>query len=65
MNAISRKATGRLSGTDHATGQPILTFDWIDRLAPRARAVVAAGTCAAYGGIHAIAGNPMGACQPI
>src|SRR5436309_1156246 len=47
-------------GTDRATGQPIPTCDWIDRLAPRAWAVVAAGTCAAYGGIHAMAGNPTG-----
>jgi hydrogenase small subunit len=47
-------------GTDPATGQPILTCDWIDRLAPRAWAVVAAGTCATYGGIHAMAGNPTG-----
>ncbi len=48
-------------GTDKTTGQPILTCDWIDRLAPRAWAVVAAGTCAAYGGIHAMSGNPTGA----
>ena len=45
-------------GTDKATGQPIPTCEWIDRLAPRAWAVVAAGTCAAYGGIHAMAGQP-------
>ncbi|HEX3424847.1 MAG TPA: hypothetical protein VHT30_01855 [Acidimicrobiales bacterium] len=42
-------------------GQPIPTTVWIDRLAPRAWAVVAIGTCAAYGGIHAMAGNPTGA----
>jgi hydrogenase small subunit len=48
-------------GTDAATGQPILTCDWIDRLAPGAWAVVAAGTCATYGGIHAMQGNPTGA----
>jgi hydrogenase small subunit len=47
-------------GTDPSTGQPILTCTWIDRLAPRAWAVVAAGTCATYGGIHAMAGNPTG-----
>jgi hydrogenase small subunit len=47
-------------GTDKTTGQPIPTCDWIDRLAPRAWAVVAAGTCSAYGGIHAVAGNPTG-----
>ena len=45
-------------GTDKITGQPIPTCDWIDRLVPNAWAVVAAGTCAAYGGIHAMIGNP-------
>jgi hydrogenase small subunit len=47
-------------GNDPATGQPITTCEWIDRLAPRAWAVVGAGTCATYGGIHAMAGNPTG-----
>jgi hydrogenase small subunit len=47
-------------GADPFTGQPILTCTWIDRLAPKAWAVVAIGTCAAYGGIHAMAGNPTG-----
>jgi hydrogenase small subunit len=47
-------------GTDEATGQPLLTNTWIDRLVPRAWGVVAAGTCAAYGGIHAMQGNPTG-----
>src|SRR5438046_827693 len=45
-------------GADKTTGQPIPTCDWIDRLVPNAWAVVAAGTCAAYGGIHAMIGNP-------
>ena len=48
-------------GFDQATGQPIKTTDWIDRLASGAWAVVAIGTCATYGGIHAMAGNPTGA----
>jgi hydrogenase small subunit len=47
-------------GTDRATGQPITTCEWIDRLVPKAWAVVTAGTCSAYGGIHALAGNPTG-----
>jgi hydrogenase small subunit len=47
-------------GTDAKTGQPIPTCDWIDRLAPKAWAVIAAGTCATYGGIHAMEGNPTG-----
>src|SRR5690606_15278335 len=36
-------------GNDPHTGQPIPLNDWIDRLAPKAWAVVAAGTCATYG----------------
>jgi hydrogenase small subunit len=47
-------------GTDEATGQPIKTTEWIDRLAPKALAAVAIGTCATYGGIHAMSGNPTG-----
>lgn len=47
-------------GTDAATGQPIPTCTWLAELAPKAWAIVAAGTCAAYGGVHAIAGNPTG-----
>ncbi len=48
-------------GTDPATGQPVLTNTWLDRLAPRAGAVMAVGTCAAYGGIPAMRNNPTGA----
>jgi hydrogenase small subunit len=47
-------------GVDKQTGQPISTCTWIDRLAPLAWGVVAAGTCATYGGIHAMEGNPTG-----
>ena len=47
-------------GVDEATGQPKLFNTWIDELAPRAWGVVAIGTCASYGGIHAMAGNPTG-----
>jgi hydrogenase small subunit len=48
-------------GNNPDSGEPITTCEWIDRLAPKALAVVAAGTCATYGGIHAMAGNPTGA----
>jgi hydrogenase small subunit len=47
-------------GSDAVTGEPITTCEWIDRLAPRAWAVLAVGTCATYGGIHAMEGNPTG-----
>ncbi len=48
-------------GVDPRTGQPITTNQWIDWLAPGAFAVIAIGTCATYGGIPAMAGNPTGA----
>jgi len=48
-------------GNDPATGQPITTSEWIDRLAPKALLVLAVGTCATYGGIHAMSNNPTGA----
>lgn len=41
-------------------GQPITLNAWIDALAPRAWGVIAIGTCATFGGIHAMAGNPTG-----
>src|ERR687887_334560 len=47
-------------GNDEATGEPLPINWWIDRLAPKAWGVVAIGTCATYGGIHAMAGNPTG-----
>ena len=54
---------GYFSGFGNAPGtdQPITFSGWIDRLSPRAWAILAAGTCATYGGIHAMAGNPTGA----
>lgn len=48
-------------GVDPNTGQPITTNEWVDRLAPKAAAVVAVGTCATYGGIPAMKNNPTGA----
>ena len=55
------KAEGYWAGFGlDATGQPIPTTDWIERLAPKAWGVVAAGTCAAYGGVHAMENNVTG-----
>jgi hydrogenase small subunit len=48
-------------GLDPATSEPLTTCHWIDRLAPRAEVVLAIGTCAAFGGIPAMRGNPTGA----
>ncbi|MBW3592051.1 MAG: hydrogenase expression protein HypE, partial [Actinobacteria bacterium] len=48
-------------GTNSLTGEPITTVEWLDRLAPKAAAVVAVGTCATYGGVPAMRNNPTGA----
>src|SRR5207244_13190783 len=48
-------------GNNPETGQPITHAEWLDRLAPKATIVLAVGTCATYGGIHAMSGNPTGA----
>src|SRR5262245_8881635 len=57
----ARAGAGFFSGLGDADGQPISISTWIDRLAPRATAVIAIGTCATWGGIPAAAGNPTGA----
>src|SRR5579883_2033512 len=56
---IKREGYWAALGTDKRTGQPITTCEWIDRLAPKAWAVVAAGTCATYG-----ASTPWRATRP-
>ena len=53
-------ATGRGSASTRRR-QPITTNEWVDRLANKAAAVVAIGTCATYGGIPAMKNNPTGA----
>ena len=58
---ISGEGHWAAMGVDPDDGQPITTSAWIDRLAPRAAAVLAMGTCAAFGGIPAMRGNPTGA----
>jgi hydrogenase small subunit len=57
---LNREGCWAAFGTDKETGQPIPTCTWIDRLAPKAWAVMTVGTCAAFGGIHAMQGNPTG-----
>ena len=59
--AIKAEGYWAAMGNDPMTGQPITTCEWIDRLAKKALGVIAIGTCATYGGIHAMAGNPTGA----
>src|SRR5256714_15091567 len=45
-------------GNNPETGQPITHMEWLDRLAPKATIILAVGTCATYGGIPAMSGNP-------
>src|SRR6476646_8971160 len=59
--AIKREGYWCGFGNNPDTDQPMTTSEWLDRLTPKALAVVAVGTCATYGGIHAMSGNPTGA----
>ena len=52
---------GCFSGLGGRGGQPIAAEEWVRRLAPRAAAVMAIGTCATWGGIPAAAGSVTGA----
>ncbi len=44
-------------GEDRETGRQITSLEWLERLAPQAAALIAVGTCAAWGGIPAAKGN--------
>ena len=48
-------------GADPRTGRQLTSTEWLERLAPGAAAVIAVGTCAAWGGIPAAEGNATGA----
>ncbi|MBV7380788.1 HupU protein [Maritimibacter dapengensis] len=52
------KGTGKFNMLG-GTGRSML--DWVQSLAPRAKHVVAVGTCATYGGVTAAGGNPADA----
>src|SRR5262249_31896971 len=58
----SRAGEGSFSrlGTS-VDGRPVTVADWVDRLARRAEAVLAIGSCASWGGVPAAGGNPTGA----
>ena len=57
----SLAATGSFSRLGSDGDRPLTSAWWIERLAHRAAAVVAIGSCATWGGIPAAAGNPTGA----
>lgn len=53
---------GGIDGTlGEEDGKPVTMLEWVRRLAPGAMAILAVGTCAAYGGLPAAAPNPTGA----
>lgn len=52
---------GSFSSLGQVGGQTIPVEDWVARLAPRAAAVIAIGTCATSGGVPAAHGNTTGA----
>src|SRR5260221_1027398 len=45
-------------GNNPATGQPMTTSEWLDRLAPQATGMRAVGTCAPSGGSPAVGRKP-------
>lgn len=50
---------GGIDGTlGEEGGKPVPMLEWVRRLAPGAMAILAVGTCAAYGGLPAAAPNP-------
>lgn len=54
MEAVSGEA-------GHAeVSHPVPTATWLHRMAPRAAATIAIGTCATWGGVPSAAGNPTG-----
>lgn len=57
----SRAGGGSFSRIGTRDGRPLTTASWLERLAPRAEAVVAIGSCATWGGVPAAAGNVTGA----
>jgi hydrogenase small subunit len=62
--AIPTKEDGIYGTLGEEDGKPIAMLEWVRRLAPDAMAILAVGTCAAYGGVAAAAPNPSG-CKGI
>ena len=62
--SVPLKDNGIYAEVGEENGEGITILEHVLNLAPKALAVVAAGTCAAFGGITAAAPNPTGA-QPL
>lgn len=56
--AIPTKDDGIYGTLGEKDGKPVTMLEWLRRLAPDALVILAAGTCAAYGGISAAKPNP-------
>jgi len=59
--AIPTKDDGAYGTLGRSEGHDVTLLEWVRRLAPDAMAVLAVGTCAAYGGVAAARPNPSGA----
>lgn len=57
----ARKTNGFWAALGEEDGRIVTLSEWMQRLSPKAAAVVAAGTCAAYGGVRRGYPNPTGA----
>ncbi len=57
----ARAGAGSFSRIGTEEGRPLTTASWLERMAPRAEAVVAIGSCATWGGVPAAEGNVTGA----
>lgn len=62
--AIPTADDGAYGSMGEQDGHSITMLEWVHRLAPDAMAVLAVGTCAAYGGIAAAKPNP-GQCKGV
>lgn len=59
--AIPTRDVGVFGTLGAENDKPVTMMEWARRLAPDAMAVLAVGTCAAYGGVAAAQPNPSGA----
>ncbi|HVP49605.1 MAG TPA: hydrogenase small subunit [Candidatus Bathyarchaeia archaeon] len=59
--AIPTQSDGMYGTLGEENGKPVTMLTWVERLAPDAMAILAVGTCAAYGGVAGAKPNPSGA----
>jgi hydrogenase small subunit len=59
--AIPTNESGIYGTLGEKASHPVTMLEWVRRLAPDALAILAVGTCAAYGGVAAAKPNPSGA----